>query len=397
MKYRSKKTKRFFTKAVHSGEWLDPLSGSISVPIYQTSTFALRNAEQGAAIFAGEEEGYVYGRLGNPTQKALEDKVAALEGGEACLAFASGMAAISTLLLHLLQKGDHIVSSDTIYGGTHSLFDQFLHRVGIGVSYADGADLGALLRAMTPKTKALFIETPSNPTLKLVDIRGACDLARGRRLSLIVDNTFATPYFQRPIEFGADIVVHSATKYIGGHGDTVAGLVVGDKTLISAMRNGSLRDLGGIISPFNAWLLLRGLKTLPLRMEKHSANAIEVARFLEHHPKVERVFYPGLTSHPQHRLAKGQMDGFGGMVSFEVVGGKEAGRLLMNSVRLCILAVSLGDVDTLISHPASMTHSSYTEEECRRVGITPGLIRLSVGIEDPADIIGDLDQALAKI
>ncbi len=388
---------RFATLCVHGSGTVDPQTGALSTPIYQSSTFAFKSAQHGAALFAGEEEGYVYTRLGNPTQAALEREVAFLEGGEAALAFASGMAAISGVILYLCRNGDNLVSSDTVYGGTHNLYKETLPLWDIEAREVDATNLANVEAAIDERTRLIFIETPANPTLSIVDIQGCAEIAHRHNIPLVVDNTFATPYLQRPLELGADVVIHSATKYIGGHGDTVAGLVISKKEFIDQLRAQIIRDIGGIISPLNAWLLLRGLKTLPVRMDRHCANALEVAKFLSLHPKVNWVRYPGLLTHPQHELAKKQMRNFGGMVTFEVKGGRKAGEKLMNNVGLITLAVSLGDCDSLIEHPASMTHSTYSPEELQEVGITEGLIRLSVGLEDPADIITDLKLALKKI
>ncbi|HHY36303.1 MAG TPA: methionine gamma-lyase [Firmicutes bacterium] len=385
----------FSTRAVHAGQGPCPVTGALSTPIYQTSTFVFQNVDQGAARFAGEEEGYIYTRLGNPTVAAFEEKIAVLEGGEAGLAFSSGMAAISAVLFALTKQRDHIVSCDTIYGCTHAFMSSILPRYGIETTFVDLSDPEKGAAALRPNTKVIYLETPANPTMKLVNIAAMVELARQVGARVVIDNTFATPYLQRPLELGADVVVHSATKYIGGHGDVIAGVAVGSKEFIDEVRVTTLKDIGGVLGPFEAWLLLRGLKTFPLRMEKHCANAMEVAAFLEAHPAVERVYYPGLPSHPQHDLAKKQMQGgFGGMISFELKGGLEAGKQLMNSLELCSLAVSLGDTETLIQHPASMTHSPYPPEERLKAGITDGLVRLSVGIEDAADIIADLKQGL---
>jgi len=392
----------FATIAIHGRKKLGkhetgPPIRSLSTPIFMSSTFAFKDADEGAAIFAGEVNGYVYTRIGNPTIAALENEVAYLEGGEAGVAFASGMAATATTVLALARTGDNIVASDTLYGGTHSLFAENMPRVGIEVRQVDARDISNIEKAIDEKTRAIFIETPANPTMVVLDIAACAELARARGIDLIVDNTFPTPYYQNPLELGASIVIHSATKYIGGHGDTVAGLAVGSKEFIQRLKGEFLRDWGGCISPFNAWLLLRGLKTLPVRMERHSENAMEVAQFLSYHPKVESVMYPGLRTHPQHELAKRQMRGFGGMIAFKVKGGREAGKVLMDSVELCTLAVSLGDVDTLIQHPASMTHSTYSAEELEKAGISENLVRLSVGLEDADDIVADLKQALSRI
>lgn len=386
----------FATKAIHGGNGHDPLTGALSTPIYQTSAFVFRDADHGAALFSGKEEGFIYTRLGNPTQQVLERKVALLEKGEAALATASGMAATLTAVLVLASQGESIVSSDTVYGGTYALFHRILPNMGIQVIDVDASDLGSTRSAIRKDTKAVFIETPANPTMKVIDIEGTAQIAKEAGIPLIVDNTFPTPYLQSPLELGADIVIHSATKYIGGHGDTIAGLIVGTEEFIAKSRE-VLTDTGACISPFNAWLLIRGLKTLALRMERHSSNAMEIARFLESQAKIAKVMYPGLPSHPQHKVAKKQMREFGGMIALELKGGEEAGKSLMNSVKVCVLTISLGDIETLIEHPASMTHSTYSREELEKVGITPGLVRLSVGLEDVKDLIKDLDQALAKV
>ena len=390
-------TAKFATLCVHSSGGVDPLTGAVSVPIYQSSTFAFKSAKQGAALFAGEEEGYFYTRLGNPTQAALEREMAFLEGGEAALCFASGMGAISAVILALCQSGDNLVSSDTVYGGTHNLYKETLPRWDIQAREVNAIDLTKIANAIDEKTRLVFIETPANPTLSVIDIAGCAEICKKHDLPLVIDNTFATPYLQRPIEMGANIIIHSATKYIGGHGDTIAGIVVGKKDFIDNLRAKILRDLGAVISPLNAWLLLRGLKTLPVRMDRHCANAFEVAKFLSFHPKINWVKYPGLSTHPQHQLAARQMKKFGGMITFEVKGDRSAGEKLMNNVGLITLAVSLGDCDSLIEHPASMTHSTYNAQELEEVGISEGLIRLSVGLEDPSDIITDLKLALKKI
>lgn len=386
------------TKLVHAGQHPDPLTGALSTPIYQTSTFVFESAEQGRARFALEEPGYIYTRLGNPTQQQLEDKVAILEGAEAGLAVASGMTAIAAPLWTLCQNGDHIVADKTLYGCTFALLSHCMPRFGIEVTFVDASNPENVAKAMRKNTRVVYVETPANPTLSLVDLAAVGRVAHAHGAQLMVDNTFMSPYGQRPVEFGADIVIHSATKYLNGHGDVIAGIVVGRKAFVDEVRLVGVKDItGGCISPFNAWLIIRGIKTLGVRMERHCANAMEVAAYLERHPKVDRVFFPGLQSHPQHELAKRQMSNFGAMVAFEVKGGVAAGRKVMDSVELCALAVSLGDTETLIQHPASMTHSPVPPEERRKAGITDGLIRLSVGLEDVADIIGDLDQALARI
>jgi methionine-gamma-lyase len=385
------------TTIIHAGQSPDPTTGALATPIHQTSTFVFENAEQGAARFALEEEGYIYTRLGNPTQHALEEKMAALEKAEAALAVASGMTAIAASFWTLCGNGDHIVASDTLYGCTHALLSHSMPKFGIDVTFVDASNLENIRKAIRPNTKVIYIETPANPTLTIIDIAATAKLAHEHNVKLMVDNTFMSPYCQRPLELGADIVVHSATKYINGHGDVIAGIVLGKKDFINEVRFVGVKDVtGGCISPFNAWLTLRGLKTLGVRMERHCQNALQVAKFLEGHPDVEKVNYPGLPGHPGHQLAKTQMSGFGGIISFEIKGGIEAGRKVMNSVKLCLLAVSLGDTETLIQHPASMTHSPIPREERLKAGITDGLIRLSVGLEDPKDIISDLDQAIKK-
>jgi len=387
----------FNTVCVHGSGGVDPQTGAVSTPIYQSSTFAFECAEDGAAIFAGEREGYFYTRLGNPTQAALEREMAFLERGEAALATGSGMAATSTAVFSAIDAGDNILAARTLYGGTHKLFHELMPRFGLETRTVDPNDPASIERHVDGKTRLLFIETPANPTLAIVDIRRCVRECRRHGIALFVDNTFATPYYQRPLELGADVVIHSATKYIGGHGDTVAGLIVGKKEFVQRARMEIMRDLGGIISPFNAWLLLRGLKTLPVRMERHSENAMQIAQFLNFHPKVARVWYPAMRTHPQHEIAASQMAGFGGMLAFELKGGRDAGVRLLNSLGLMTLAVSLGDCDTLIEHPASMTHSTYSAEELAQVGISGGLVRLSVGLEGIDDLIADLDQALGKV
>lgn len=396
------KSPGFATLCIHGKKHLDKHEGerpirAVSTPIFQSSTFAFENVEHGAAVFRGEDSSYVYTRLGNPTQTALETELAYLENGEAALALASGMAAATTALLTCCRCGEHVVAGDTLYGGTHQLFTQTLPHLGISVTEVPAQDPENFARAITKKTRLIYIETPANPTLVLTDIARVAEIGRRRGIPVLVDNTFCTPYLQNPLDLGADIVLHSATKYIGGHGDTVAGVLVGKADWMLRARMETLRDVGGCISPFNAWLLLRGLKTLPVRMDRHMENAMEIAHFLSYHPRVGEVIYPGLKTHPQHELAARQQRGFGGMISFMVKGGRDAGRTVMDNVKLCTLAVSLGDVDTLIEHPASMTHSTYSESELAKVGIDPAMVRLSVGLENVEDIIADLRQALALI
>lgn len=388
--------RRIGTEFVHGTDGVDPNTGAISPPIYQTSTFAFKSAEQGAAIFYGSEDGYVYTRISNPTNDRLAKKMARLESAEAALTFASGLAAIAACVTTLTEKGESFIADDTIYGGTHAMFKDIIPRFGITPIRIDCSDVNNTKKALNESVKWIFIETPANPTMKVIDIEEHVKLARESSIPLVVDNTFATPFFQRPIELGADVVVHSATKYISGHGDVVGGIVLGKKDFIKKMKEGALSHMGACMSPFNAWLLLRGLKTLGVRMERHAFNAQRIAQFLNNHPKISRVYYPGLSTDRFHEVAKRQMSGMGGMIAFEMKGGLTAGAKLVNNVRLCTLAVSLGECDTLIEHPASMTHSTMTEEERMAVGITEGLVRVSVGIEDVNDLIEDLKQALEK-
>jgi methionine-gamma-lyase len=391
----NRKKQGLSTLAIHAGEETHEF-GPLTIPIYQTSTFVFGSAEEGMRRFAGVEEGYVYSRLGNPTVRVLERKVAALEGAEEGLAFATGMAAISAVLLGLVKTGDHILATRGLYGCTYGLLNMMKTRFGVDYALCSMQDEQMLEAAIRPNTRILYIETPSNPTMELTDLALAARVANQHGIVTVVDNTFMSPCLQRPIEHGCDIVVHSATKYIGGHGDVVAGIAVGPKEVMDGIRMTTQKDIGGTLSPFDAYLLIRGVKTLGIRMERHSVNAMGVARFLKNHPAVAQVYYPGLPDFPQHELGRRQMDGFGGCLSFELKGGYEAGIRLLNRVRLCKRAVSLGDVDTLIQHPASMTHSVVPPEIRAQMGISDGLIRLSVGIEDIEDILDDLVQALSE-
>ena len=388
----------FRTRQIHQGSHPDPRTGALSTPIYQTSTFVMGSAQRGADLFSGAAEGYVYTRLGNPNHTVIEAKLADLENGEAALATASGMGAISATLLTLLQAGDHVIAGRIIYGCTYSLLHHSLPRFGIDVSFVDTTDPQKVAEAMRPETRLVFLETPANPTLDLADIEVIAAIAHDHGALLVVDNTFCTPYLQRPLDLGADLVVHSATKYLNGHGDVIAGFVVGPAETVRRIREVGLKDLtGSVLGPFEAFLILRGMKTLSYRMDAHSANAAALAGFLEQHPMVERVIYPGLPSHPQHALARRQMHDGGGMVSFLVRGGRAAGAALIDHVRLISVAVSLGDLESLIEHPASMTHSTYTPDELAAFGIPEGLVRLSVGLEDVADLEADLDAALHAV
>src|SRR2546427_496208 len=375
---------RFSTICLHAGQQPDPSTGAIITPIYQTSTYVQEAL--------GRHKGYEYGRTQNPTRLAVEQNIAAIESGKAAFAFASGMAAIGAIA-RLLQSGDHVIVSDNTYGGTFRLFDKVLTRSGLSFSYVDTSRLDLVEQAITPATRMLFVETPTNPILTLTDLRQAADLAHRRHLRLVVDNTFASPYVQRPIEFGADLVMHSTTKYLNGHSDSVGGVLVAvradDIEWLSFVQNAE----GAILSPFESWLVLRGTKTLPLRMRQHNLNGLALAQFLAAHPKVKHVYYPGLPTHPHYELAKRQMNGFGGMLAFEL-GSLEAARRLLNGVRLHALAESLGGVETLISHPATMTHASVPAERRAEIGITDGMVRISAGIEDIDDLKDDLTQAL---
>jgi len=375
--------RRFDTRAIHEGQDPDPAYGAVVTPIYQTSTFA-----QSAPA---EHKGYEYARTSNPTRTALENCVASLEEGTYGLAFASGMAAITTVA-YLLNPNDHVLLPDDVYGGTYRLFVRVLQRYGIESSFVDMADLTRVEAALTPRTRMVLVETPTNPYLKILDIARIAELAHGRDALVVVDNTFASPYFQRPLGLGADIVVHSTTKYLGGHSDVVGGAVVTSSKEISETLKFHQNSAGAVPGPFDCWLVLRGIRTLAVRMERHERNARAVAEFLSGHPRVARVYYPGLSDHPGHDVAHRQMTGFGGMVSFTVHGGAAAARTVASAVRVITLAESLGAVESLLDHPASMTHASLAGSPLQ---VDPGLLRLSVGLEHPEDLVDDLQQALA--
>ena len=390
----------FGTKAIHAGNVKDAQYGALTTPIFQTSTFVFDSCEQGGRRFAGEEAGYIYTRLGNPTTPVLEAKGAALEGGEACVATASGMGAISSCLWTIAAAGKHILADATLYGCTFALLNHGMTRYGVEVDFIDTSDLEAVRAHLKPNTCAVYLETPANPNLKITDIAAVAKVAHtyNKDIKVVCDNTFASPALQNPLRLGADVVVHSATKYLNGHGDVIAGFVVGSAEFCSEVRMFGLKDMtGAVMDPFCSFLILRGLKTLEIRMQKHCANAKAIAEFLDSHPMVEKVYYPGLKSHEGHDIAARQMADFGGMMSFEVKGGRAAGAKLVNSLHLVTVAVSLGDAETLIEHPASMTHSTYTEEELAASGIAAGLIRLSAGLENAEDIIADLKQALDQL
>ncbi|PXF30809.1 methionine gamma-lyase [Pokkaliibacter plantistimulans] len=385
------------TLAIHAGRINDEQFGSLATPLYQTSTFIFDSAAQGAARFAGEEDGYIYSRLGNPTTRQLEQRVAALEGTEDAAATATGMAAVSACLLANLSAGDHLIASDALYGCSFALISHMLTRFGIEVSFVDMTNHQAIEGALRRNTKAIFLESPINPNLVVVDLAFVGHFARSHNLLAICDNTFLTPLLQQPAQFGFDLIVHSATKYLNGHGDVVAGIICGSAEMIRHIKLTALKDIGGTMSPHDAWLITRGLKTLPVRMERHCQNAQQVAEFLEQQPKVEKVHYPGLASHSGHRFIGTQMRAAGGVIAFELRGGLAEGERFINHTHLFHIAVSLGDAESLIQHPASMTHSPYTAEERHAASISDGLIRISVGLEHADDLIADLQQALDQL
>ncbi len=377
----------FSTTCIHAGQTPDPSTGAIITPIYQTSTYV----QDGL----GQHKGYEYGRTHNPTRAALEQNLAAIEGGQAGFAFASGLAATGAIMT-MLQSGDHVVVTDNTYGGTYRLFEHVLRKYQLDFTYVDTADVAAVEAAIRPTTKMLFIESPTNPVLRLTDIPAVCDVAHRHGVVVTVDNTFASPYVQRPLAMGADLVMHSTTKFLNGHSDSIGGIVVAVREAHVEWLRFVQNAEGAILGPMDAWLVLRGTKTLPIRMERHNSNAMALAAYLSAHPAVAEVIYPGLPSHPQHALATRQMRGFGGLISFRL-GSFERARTLLNGVRLIALAESLGGVESLISHPATMTHASVPPEHRARLGITDDLVRISVGIEDIADLHADLAQALERL
>lgn len=385
------------TRVIHGGSRPDPQTGAVSIPIYQSSTFAFRNADEGAARFRGEDKGYKYTRLGNPTTAALEECVALLEGGCGAVAAATGMAAVNAVYLTFLGQGAHIVATDSLYGPSRTILETEYVRFGVQATFVDSADPANVAAALRPETKLVYIETPANPTLKLSDLAAIAEIAHRGGALLAVDNTFATPLLQQPLALGADVVLHSMTKFINGHSDVVAGIVVA-KSEEHLLRLRKVHfNVGGTMDPHQAWLVHRGIKTLALRVEKAQANTLKLAAFLEKHPKVTWVRYPGLPSHPQHALMRQQMRGGGAVFSFGVKGGLAAGKKLIDSMHLATLAVSLGGLETLVEHPASMTHTGMGREAREAAGITDDLVRLAVGCEDVADLQADLEQALAKI
>jgi len=375
----------FSTSAIHAGQQPDPLAGAVMTPVYLTSTYV----QQGL----GKNKGYEYSRVNNPTRDALERNIAALENARYGMAFGSGMAAIDSVF-RLLKPGDHIIVSESVYGGTYRIGKMVLENYGLRFDFIDTTKLRTVRAAFRKNTRMLFIETPTNPTMAVTDLKAMAGLRRGRRLLTVCDNTFATPYVQRPIDSGIDIVVHSLTKFLNGHSDMLGGMVVTNDSAVAARLKFFQKAVGAILAPFDAWLCLRGVKTLAVRMERHGSSALEVATWLTKQPKIENVYYPGLPRHPQHSLARRQMKNFGGMISFDL-GSIDAAKRMLNRVRLCALAESLGGVESLISHPATMTHASIPAAERQRIGVTDGLVRISVGLEDTADIIADLKQALA--
>lgn len=393
----SKPTAGFSTRAIHAGYDRTGQHGALNPPIYLSSTFAFDSVEQGRSRFAGETRGHVYTRISNPTLALLEERMASLEGGEAAIAFASGMGAIASMFWTLVRPGDEILADQTLYGCTFALLEHGLREFGVNVRYVPLSDIDAVAAAINSRTKLIYFETPANPTMGLVDIAAVAQLARGSGALIAVDNTYCTPYLQRPLALGADIVVHSATKYISGHGDVTAGVLVSSEELASRIRLQGLKDMtGAVLSPQDAFLLLRGLKTLAIRMDRHCDNAEALANMLSQHPAVSHVYFPGLPDFPQHDLATRQMARYGGMIALELRGGRAAGERFMDALQVFTRAVSLGDCESLAQHPASMTHSTYTPEELAAHGISEGLVRLSVGLEDAADLLADIEQALQQ-
>lgn len=381
------------TQCVHSGQ-LEDQFGAVVTPIYQVSTFRFRDADHGARLFKGEEDGFIYTRMRNPTVEAMEKSVAMLEGGSNAIGCASGMAAVHAVFAHMLRSGDHVVCSNGVYGPTSVILQNFFSKFGVESTFVDSSDLNQTKAAMRPNTKMVFIETPGNPTLAVTDIKATADIAHANNAKLVVDNTFLSPIFQKPFELGADVILHSMTKYINGHADVVGGVIIvkedGDYT---AWRK-TMNLIGGVIDPFNAFMVHRGIKTMKLRVEKAAENAMKIAEFLEKHPKVDRVWYPGLKSFPQYDLHHKQSKGDGSMIAMELKGGLAAGKELMNNIQIIQLAVSLGGVESLIQHPASMTHAAMTKENREQAFITDGLVRVSIGIEDCDELIAAFDNAL---
>ncbi|HFX17566.1 MAG TPA: aminotransferase class I/II-fold pyridoxal phosphate-dependent enzyme [Flavobacteriales bacterium] len=390
------KNKGFNTKLVHAGDFEDAYGAAVT-PIYQTSTFAFKNADQGADLFAGKDKGFIYTRIGNPTIEALENKLAELENGFGAVALASGMGAVSTLYAATLKSGDHMIGSEAMYGPSRALMETFFKDFGVEASFIDTSDIKAVENAIKPNTKLIYVESPTNPTMVLTDIEAVSQLAHQHGILMGVDNTFSSPYIQKPLDLGADIVLHSLTKFINGHADIVGGALIAKDPEVYAKLRKAMTYFGANMDPHQAYMVIRGVKTLSLRVERASDNAMKVAEYLENHPKIAWVKYPGLKSYPQYELAQKQMALPGAMISFGVKGGLNAGKILMDHVKLALLAVSLGGVESLIQHPSSMTHAALNKEEREEAGITDDLVRFSVGIENVEDIIADLDQALKKI
>jgi methionine-gamma-lyase len=389
--------KNFETLVIHGAHDSKELLGSLTTPIFQTSTFAFDSAEQGENRFNGNEEGYVYSRLGNPTVRALEERIAALEGGEAGLAFSSGMAAVSAILFALTKSKNHIICSKGVYGCTFGLLHLMDEKYDVKHDYCEMETEEQIRKLIRPETVCIYVETPINPTMKLVDLQMVVKIAKEHNLTVVVDNTFCTPYLQRPLELGCDVVLHSATKYIGGHGDVIGGLVAGKKDFLERDAMTTRKDIGGVLSPFDAWLLLRGLKTLPVRMDRHCSNASKIFEHLKSHPKVKNAFYPGDPGHLDYKIMKKQMKQAGGLISFEIKGSKQDAQAFLNRLTFIKVAVSLGDAQTLIQHPASMTHAVVPKESRLKMGITDQLIRLSVGLEAWEDIWQDMKEALDQL
>lgn len=386
---------RFETLAVHAGQSPCPLTGAVDTPIYQSTSFASADSDEMAAVYGGEKPGYMYTRYGNPTLHALEEKLAALECGEAAQVFSSGMAAVSSAILGYVRAGDHIVAARSLYGAAYDFLARKLPSFGVSTSFVQSTRVEEFEKALRPNSKLIYFETPSNPVLEILDIAALAQLARAHGIPSMMDNTFASPVLQQPLKMGVTVVVHAATKYLCGHGDAMAGAAIGPKDYIHHLNQEIIRDFGGCLSPFNAWLILRGTHTLHLRVPAQCSNAQKIAEFLAHHPQVERVNYPGLPDHPGHDVAKKQMKAFGAMLSFELKGGYEGGKKVMDSVKIFARAASLGDTRSLIVHAASTSHRAVPREQRLAIGITDGLVRLSAGVEAVEDLIQDLDQALA--
>ncbi|RIW35723.1 methionine gamma-lyase [Bacillus salacetis] len=388
---------RFETKVIHEGYNSDEYNDSLAPPLYQTSTFTFKNAQQGERRFAGEESGYIYSRLGNPTVSMLEERMASLENGESALAFGSGMAAVSAVLLSLTKANDHVLCSQGVYGCTFGLLNLMQDKYNITHDFSAMDSAEEIRRSIKPETVCIYVETPINPTMQLIDLELVSSIAKEKGIPVIVDNTFSSPYLQKPLDLGCDIIIHSATKYICGHGDVIAGVVAGKKEQMDHIRMTTQKDIGGVISPFDAWLLLRGLKTLPVRMDRHCENAGEIAAFLKEQPQVEKLFYPGNPDDPSYETMKKQMNKPGGLIAFTIKGTKETAQQFMNELKLIKIAVSLGDAETLIQHPATMTHAVVPAESREKMGITDTLLRLSIGLEAWEDIRDDLMQAFNKV